>query len=233
MKKYVPLLVFLLVGTVTGAGAQSRSGSRKSTPRSTSKSAPGARGAGQPMPGYTPITTQRSSDTNDAPPPVMVGKMKLKKPVLVYYEEPAPGKTVQQLIMSEENLGLLKTLDLENLMARREVFVDGLGNLALPGSDVNKFRLLGTSAVAETTRRPAGDGRSTYSRLKVPSPGMLYVVRESAEEYRHFVKGPQKKGALLDFQANGLPGVDSVRAVYTLRKMDAAERGAGSGETIR
>jgi hypothetical protein len=87
--------------------------------------------------------------------------------------------------------------------------------------------------VAEETRRPAGDGRSFYSRLKVPASGILYVVRESAEEYRHFVKGPQKKGYLLDFQSNGLPGVDSVRAVYTLRKTDSSERGAGSGETIR
>jgi hypothetical protein len=58
-------------------------------------------------------------------------------------------------------------------------------------------------------------------------------VRESAEEYRHFVKGPQKKGSLLDFQVNGLPGVDSVRAVYTLRSMEKAERGAGAGQTIR
>ena len=233
MKKHLPLLVLLLVGTVIGAGAQSRPGSRKPAPKNTGKLTPGARGVVKPPPVYTPITTQRASDTEDAPPPMAVSKMKLKKPVLVYYEEPAPGKTVQQLIMSEENLALLKTLDLEHLMDRREVFVDGLGNLALPGSDVNKFRLLGTSAVAETTRRPVGDGRNFYSRLKVPSPGMLYVVRESAEEYRHFVKGPQKKGALLDFQANGLPGVDSVRAVYTLRKMEAAERGAGSGETIR
>ena len=225
----------LLAGAVTGAVAQSRPSSRKPAPKSTStgKPAPGARGVVKPPPVYTPITTQRATDTEDALPLLVVSKMKLKKPVLVYYEEPAPGKTVQQLIMSEENLALLKTLDLEHLMARREVFVDGLGNLALPGSDVNKFRLLGTSAVAETTRRPAGDGRSFFSRLKVPSPGMLYVVRESAEEYRHFVKGPQKKGALLDFQANGLPGVDSVRAVYTLRKTEAAERGAGSGETIR
>jgi len=164
---------------------------------------------------------------------MVVSKIKLKKPVLVYYQEPAPGKSVQQLVMSEENLGLLKTLDLEHLMSRREVFVDGLGNLALPGSDATKFRLLGTSLVAEENRRSAGDGRSTFSRLKVPSTGILYVVRESAEEYRHFVKGPQKKGSLLDFQSNGLPGIDSVRAVYTLRKTDASERGAGSGETIR
>ncbi|MBU6122128.1 hypothetical protein [Hymenobacter siberiensis] len=229
MKKHLPLLALLLAGTVTGATAQSRPGSRKPAP----KPAPGARGVVKPPPVYTPITTQRVSDTEDAPTPLVVSKMKLKKPVLVYYEEPAPGKSVQQLILSEENLGLLKTLDLEHLMARREIFVDGLGNLTLPGSDVAKFRLLGTSAVAETTRRPAGDGRSFFSRLKVPSPGVLYVVRESAEEYRHFVKGPQKKGALLDFQANGLPGVDSVRAVYTLRKTDSSERGAGSGETIR
>ena len=55
--------------------------------------------------------------TEEAPPPMVVSKLKLKKPVLVYYEEPAPGKAVQQLIMAEENLGLLKTLDLEHLMA--------------------------------------------------------------------------------------------------------------------
>jgi hypothetical protein len=67
----------------------------------------------------------------------------------------------------------------------------------------------------------------------VPSSGLLYVVLEPAEEYRHFVKGPQKKGAALDFHANGLPGIDSVRAVYTLRKTSESERGAGTGETIR
>ncbi|MDB5268484.1 MAG: hypothetical protein JWP58_1524 [Hymenobacter sp.] len=233
MKKHLPLLALLLAGTVTGAAAQSRPGTRKPAPKSAGKPAPGVRGVVKPPPVYTPITTQRATDSEDAPPPTVVSKLKLKKPVLVYYEEPAPGKTVQQLIMSEENLTLLKTLDLEHLMSRREVFVDGLGNLTPPGADVAKYRLLGTSAVAETTRRPAGDGRSFFSRLKVPSPGILYVVRESAEEYRHFVKGPQKKGALLDFQANGLPGIDSVRAVYTLRKTEAAERGAGTGETIR
>jgi hypothetical protein len=231
MKKHL-LLLILLLATATGAVAQSRPGVRKPAPKGKGKPSPATKGAVKPPPVYAPITTQRADEEAPAVA-AAVGKIKLKKPVLVYYEEPAPGKSVQQLIMSEENLGLLKTLDLEHLMTRREVFVDGLGNFALPGSDVNKYRLLGISVVAEETRRPAGDGRSTFSRLKMPSSSVLYVVRESAEEYRHFVKGPQKKGALLDFQANGLPGVDSVRAVYTLRKMDASERGAGTGETIR
>lgn len=235
MKKHVLLVALLLLGTVAGALAQSRPSPRKLAPKGKRKPAPGVRGAARPLPVYAPITTKRAGTgaDEDAPPATFVGKMKLKNPVLVFYEQAAPGKAVQQLIMSEDNLGLLKALDLEQLMSRREVFVDGLGNLALPGSDVTKYRLLGTSAVAEATLRPVGDGRSFYSRLKVPASGTLYVVRESAEEYRHFVKGPQTKGAVLDFQANGLPGVDSVRAVYTLRKMDPAERGAGSGETIR
>lgn len=238
MKKYLPLLLLLLVAHVS-AVAQSRPGGRKPLPTPASRTrgqaapGPGAKGASKPPPTYAPILTQRAADNEDALPMLVVSKVKIKKPVLVYYEEPAPGKSVQQLIMAEEHLGLLKTLGLEQLMTRREVFVDGLGNRALPGSDITKYRLLGTSAVAETTRRPVGDGRSFYSRLKLPSSGVLYVVRESAEEYRHFVKGAQKKGSFLDFQSNGLPGVDSVRAVYTLRKMDAAERGAGSGETIR
>lgn len=233
MKKQFLLIVMLLAATLVSAVAQSRPGSRKPAPKSSGKPGSGSRTVVKPPPIYAPIRTERDNELEDKAMPLMVGKLKIKKPVLVYYEEPAPGKSVQQLIMAEENLGLLKTLDLETLMSRREVFVDGLGNLALPGSDVTKFRLLGTSAIAEDTRRPVGDGRSTYSRLKLPSSGLLYVVRESAEEYRHFVKAPQKKGSLLDFQANGLPGIDSVRAVYTLRKMDSAERGAGSGETIR
>ncbi|MBJ6109576.1 hypothetical protein JAO73_11165 [Hymenobacter sp. BT523] len=231
MKKHLLLIALLLVTSGLSASAQSRPGSRKPAPKGKTKQ-PAGKAAPKPPPVYSPIQSQSNGDEPTAQP-IVVNKVKLKKPVLVYYEEPAPGKSVQQLIMSEENLGLLKTLDLEHLMMRREVFVDGLGNLALPGSDVTKYRLLGTSAVAEDTRRPVGDGRNFYSRLKVPSSGYLYVVLESAEEYRHFVKGPQKKGSFLDFQANGLPGVDSVRAVYTLRKMEAAERGAGSGETIR
>ncbi len=241
MNKHLLLLALLLVGAHASVVAQSRPGVRKPVPAPKAKGAPAAKspavpaakGGVKPPPVYAPIVTQRAAENEDAPPPMVLGKVKIKKPVLVYYEEPAPGKSVQQLIMAEENLGLLKTLDLEHLMSRREVFVDGLGNLALPGSDDKKFRLLGTSAVAETTRRPVGDGRSYYSRLKLPSSGQLYVVRESAEEYRHFVKGAQKKGSFLDFQSNGLPGVDSVRAVYTLRKTDTSERGAGSGETIR
>ena len=236
MKKHLLHLVLLLAATHVSAVAQSRPGVRKPVPtpaaKTKSQTAPAARGV-KPPPVYAPIVTQAPTANEDAPPLMTVGKVKFKKPVLVYYEEPAPGKSVQQLIMSEEHLVLLKTLDLEQLMNRREVFVDGLGNLALPGNDEKKYRLLGTSAIAETNRRPAGDGRSFYSRLKLPSSGLLYVVRESAEEYRHFVKGPQKKGSLLDFQSNGLPGVDSVRAVYTLRKTDTSERGAGSGETIR
>ena len=234
MKKNLLLLALLLATTLGSAAvAQSRPGSRKPVPKGKGKPASGARGSVKAPPVYTPIVTQGADGEENGALPVVVSKIKLKKPVIVYYEEPAPGKSVQQLILSEENLGLIKTLDLEHLMMRREVFVDGLGNRALPGSDVAKYRLLGTSAVAEDTRRPVGDGRSFYSRLKVPSSGFLYVVRESAEEYRHFVRGPQKKGSLLDFTSNGLPGIDSVRAVYTLRKMDAAERGAGSGETIR
>ena len=224
MKKQLLLIGLLTASALGSAVAQSR----KPAPKGKAP----VRGA-KPPPVYAPIVTQGAPANEDAPPPLVISKVKLKKPVLVYYQEPAPGKSVQQLIMAEENLGLLKTLDLEKLMSRREVFVDGLGNLTPPGSDASKYRLLGTSAVAEDTRRPVGDGRNFYSRLKVPSPGFLYVARESAEEYRHFVKGPQKNGALLDFQANGLPGVDSVRAVYTLRKTDASERGAGSGETIR
>ena len=229
MKNRLLLLVLLLASTGSGAWAQSRPYLKKPV-----KGKPGAsKNAPKPPPVYAPIIIQKASDNENGPPPVVVNKVKLKKPVLVYYEAPAPGKVVQQLIMSEENLLLLKTNDLEHLVQRREVFVDGLGNLALPGSDMAKYRLLGSSTVAEDNRRPVGDGRSFFSRLKVPSAGFLYVVRESAEEYRHFVKGPQKKGALLDFQVNGLPGIDSVRAAYTLRKTENAERGAGTGETIR
>jgi len=228
MKNRLLLLVLLLAGTGSGAWAQSRPYLKK--PVKGKAGAP--KNAPKPPPVYAPIVIQKASDNEEGPPPVVVNKVKLKKPVLVYYQEPAPGKVVQQLIMSEENLPLLKTNDLEHLMQRREVFVDGLGNLALPGSDMAKMRLLGTSTVAEDTRRPAGDGRSFFSRLKVPSPGFLYVVRESAEEYRHFVSGPQKKGSRIDFSINALPGVDSVRAVYTLRKIDVSERGTG-GDILR
>ena len=193
MKKPLLLTVLLLATGVTAAVAQSRTGSRKSAPKDKGNS---AKGPSRLTPAYGSATAGQNGNGQGDAPLVYLGKIRLKKPVLVYYEEAPPGKSVQQLIMAEEHLGLLKTLDLEHLMSRREVFVDGLGNLALPGSDLAKYRLLGTSAVAETTRRPTGDGRSFYSRLKMPASGILYVVRESAEEYRHFVKGPQKRGLL-------------------------------------
>ena len=164
----------------------------------------------------------------DDKPPLIINKIKIKDPVLVYYQQAAPNNAVQQLLMDEKNLVLLKNTPLEDLVARREVFIDGLSNYDPPKAtaDAEKYRLTGVSMLASSEkRRTAPDGRSTYARLKVPSPGDLYVVRESAEEYRHFVSGPQKKGSRIDFAVNVLPGVDSVRAVYTLRKMDTSEHG--------
>ncbi|WP_375417679.1 hypothetical protein [uncultured Hymenobacter sp.] len=165
-------------------------------------------------------------------PKIYIGKVKLSDPVLVYYQQAPPGVGRQQLVMDKANLGLLAKLSTEDLMLRREVFVDGLGNYALPGTDQTKTRLVGASLVADDARKPAPDGRSTYVKLKVKGPGDLYVVRESADEYRHFVKGKVQE-SVIDFNVNSLSGVDSVRAVYTLRKIDASERGAGSGDIIR
>jgi len=231
MKKQLLLVLLLLAASVTGALAQDQPGIVMPSKSKGKAKAAGATKKGKANPN-APIVIKKENADEDAPP-IIVSKMKLKNPVIVYYEQAPPGKVVQQLIMDEEHLALLRYLTPDELVMRREVYVDGVGNLGLPGTDEKKFRLLGTSLIADDERKPAGDGRSTYSRLKVPSPGDLYVVRESAEEYRHFVKGPQKQGSLLDFQVNGLPGVDSVRAVYTLRRMDSAERGAGSGSTIR
>lgn len=165
-------------------------------------------------------------------PQPFVGRVRLAEPVLVFYRAPGPGQATQQLVMDKQQLPLLLTLPLEELAQRRGIFVDGLSNPALPGADARKFRLSGPSLLAGAERHPAGDGRSTYARLKVPAPGELYVVRESAEEYRHFVAAPGQ-GYRIDFQTNALPGIDSVRAIYTLRKIDASERGAGEGATLR
>jgi hypothetical protein len=65
---------------------------------------------------------------------------------------------------------LLAKLSTEDLMLRREIFVDGLGNYALPGTDKTKNRLVGASLVADDSRKPAPDGRSTYVKLKVKAP---------------------------------------------------------------
>ena len=165
-------------------------------------------------------------------PQVFIGKLKFADPVLVYYQAPPPGTGRQQLVMDKSSLGLLAKLSTEDLMLRREVFVDGLGNYPLPGTDRTKNRLVGASLVADDGRKPAPDGRSTYVKLKVKGPGTLYVVRESADEYRHFVKG-KKQETVIDFNINSLSGIDSVRAVYTLRKIDESERGAGSGDILR
>jgi hypothetical protein len=228
---YSFLLALVLLGTAAGtANAQAR----KPVPsKAPVKGRPGVKAPPPPPP---PVETAKRVVEEEAKPQVYISKIKIKEPVLVFYQQAAPGTAVQQLLMEEKNLPLLKTTPLEELVARREVFVDGLGNYSPPGqaSDDERFRLTGVSLLASSEKRyPAPDGRSTYARLKVPSPGELYVVRESAEEYRHFVSGPQKRGSRIDFEVNGLPGVDSVRAAYTLRKIDISERGAGAGEVIR
>ena len=174
----------------------------------------------------------RASRTAMREPQLYVSRVRLAEPVLVFYRSVGPGQATQQLVMDKQQLPLLLTLTLEELAQRRGIFVDGLSNPVLPGTDAKKVRLAGPSLLAGHERRPAGDGRSTYARLKVPAPGELYVVREPAEEYRHFVAAPGQ-GYRIDFQTNGLPGIDSVRAIYTLRKIDASERGAGEGATLR
>lgn len=229
---YSFLLALALLGAVASkADAQAR----KPMPgKAPVKGKPGAKAVLPPPP---PIEAARRVLEEEAKPQIYISKIKVKDPVLVFYQQAAPGTAVQQLLMEEKNLPLLTTTSLEDLVTRREVFVDGLGNYDPPGqtpANADKYRLTGVSLLASSEKRyPAPDGRSTYARLKVPNPGELYVVRESAEEYRHFVSGPQKKGSRINFENNGLPGVDSIRAVYTLRKIDVSERGAGSGEVIR
>ncbi len=225
---YSFLLSILLLGSIASASAQTR----RPAP---GKGRPGAKGRPAPSAPPVPVEAATRVAQDDGKPPLVISKIKVKDPVLVFYQQAPPSSAVQQLLMDEKNLDLLKTMPLEELVARREVFIDGLGNYDPPGTDANsqKYRLTGVSLLASSEkRRTAPDGRSTYARLKVPSPGELYVVRESAEDYRHFVSGPQKKGSRIDFGVNGLPGVDSVRAVYTLRKMDASERGTG-GDVLR
>jgi len=234
-------VLVLSLGLAAVAAAPASAQSRRPMPGGTRPgSGPARPGAGRAAPS-APIEAARrvASGPDDDRPPLVINKMRLKNPVLVFYQSPAPGTAVQQLLMDENSLDLLKTLSLDALVARREVFVDGLGNYAPPASgasaaDAQKYRLTGVSLLARTEkRRPAPDGRSTYAKLRVPGPGELYTVRESAEEYRHFVGGPKMSGTRIDFSVNGLPGLDSVRAAYTLRKIDASERGAGSGDVIR
>lgn len=214
----------LLLTAVPSVMAQSR---RPTPGKPTVKGRPGTRIVTPPA----PIESAKRIDTADEDKiPLVISKIKLKDPVLVFYQQAGPTNAVQQLLMDEKSMNLLKTTPLEELVARREVFIDGLGNYDPPKgtADASKYRLTGVSQLAKSEKhKNAPDGRSTYARLKVPSPGDLYVVRESAEEYRHFVSGPQKKGSRIDFSVNGLPGVDSVRAVYTLRKIDVSERGTG------
>jgi len=231
---------FLLAAALLGAGARQavaqvrKPASGKPVPgKAPIKGKPGVK---TPPPPPPPVEAARRVIEEEVKPPLIISKVKIKEPVLVYYQQAEPGKAVQQLLMEEKNLPLLKTISLEDLVARREVFVDGLSSYDPPAQagEAGKYRLTGVSQLASSDKRSAApDGRSTYVRLKVPSPGELYVVRESAEEYRHFVSGPQKKGSRIDFETNGLPGVDSIRAIYTLRKIDQSERGAGSGEVIR
>jgi hypothetical protein len=223
---------FVAVALLAAGTRQAAAQVRKPAP---AKSAPGKApvkgkpGVKTPPPPPPPVEAARRVIQEEVKPPLVISKVKIKEPVLVFYQQAAPGTAVQQLLMEEKNLPLLKTTSLEDLVARREVFVDGLGSYDPPGSaEAGKYRLAGVSQLASSDKRtPAPDGRSTYVRLKVPSPGELYVVRESAEEYRHFVSGPQKKGSRIDFEVNGLPGVDSIRAIYTLRKIDQSERNGG------
>ena len=233
MKRILLYTLLLVLATASASLAQSRRpGKGKPTPGKTKgKSAP------KVFAPLSPITNGAEANGDDEgaakAKAAIIRKVKIDNPVLVFYHQASPGQAAQQLVMDEEDLVMLRYLTPDQLLARRDVYVDGLSNLALPGSNDKKYRLLGTSGLATGPRLPAGDNNSFYVKMKIPSPGFLYIVQESAEEYRHFVKGTLKQGALLDFQVNGLPGVDSLRAVYTLRRVDSAERGAGEGATIR
>jgi hypothetical protein len=233
--QYSLALSLLLLLAVSARAQTQRSASGRPTPgKTTTKGRPGTKVL-PPPPAPIEAAKRVEASADDDKPPLVISRIKLKDPVLVFYQQAGPTNAVQQLLMDEKSLALLKTMPLEELVARREVFIDGLSNYDPPKgtADAQKYRLAGVSLLASTEKRKAApDGRSTYARLKVPSPGDLYVVRESAEEYRHFVSGPQKKGSRIDFSVNGLPGVDSVRAVYTLRKIDTSERDAG-GDVIR
>ena len=135
MKTHLLLVVLLLVATLGAAVAQDMPGF-SAPPKSKTKGKPAAKGKGKGNPNG-PILIKGSSRDEEAPP-IIATKVRLKNPVIVYYEQAPPGKATQQLIMDEEHLALLRYLTPDELVMRREVYVDGLGNLPLPGKDENK-----------------------------------------------------------------------------------------------
>ena len=146
---YSFLLALVLLGTAAGtANAQAR----KPVPgKAPVKGKPGVKAPPPPPP---PVEAAKRVVEEEAKPQVYISKIKIKEPVLVFYQQAAPGTAVQQLLMEEKNLPLLKTTPLEELVARREVFVDGLGNYSPPGQAPNdeRFRLTGVSLDRKSTR---------------------------------------------------------------------------------
>ncbi|WP_156126306.1 hypothetical protein [Hymenobacter sp. DG25B] len=153
--------------------------------------------------------------------------VRLDDPILVFYREKPPGNAAQQLVMDAKVLPQLAKLPFEELIARPDIYFDGIDNREIPGSAKNKdkLRLVGSYGLSNSKRQPAGDGRSQYVHLRKPKQGVFYVFQDDASQYRSLVNDGHG-GSRVDFQANVLPGIDSVRAVYVLRLLDPAQRGA-------
>ncbi|WP_303311094.1 hypothetical protein [Hymenobacter sp. BT730] len=173
------------------------------------------------------LSTMAQGRGGKAPRAPRIKTVRLDDPVLVFYREKQPGNAAQQLVMDAKVLPQVAILPFEELINRPDIYFDGIDNRELPGSAKNKdrMRLVGTFGLATSKRQPVGDGRSQYVRLRKPKQGVFYVFQDDASQYRSLVNDGHG-GARLDFQANVLPGLDSVRAVYVLRMLEPAQRGA-------
>ncbi|MCR5889564.1 hypothetical protein LRS06_17660 [Hymenobacter sp. J193] len=152
--------------------------------------------------------------------------IEIPDPVLVFYREKPPGTAAQQLIMNSSELPLLAKLPFLDLVKRPDVYFDGSGNRDMPGAgkESARLRLVGTYALATGKRQLASDGRSYYVPLRQPRQRKFYVCWDDANQFRTLTAstGITPK---VDFQANVLPEIDSVRALYVLRVVPPAQQG--------
>ncbi|QIX62975.1 hypothetical protein FY528_08330 [Hymenobacter lutimineralis] len=153
--------------------------------------------------------------------------IEIPDPVLVFYREKPPGTAAQQLIMNSSELPLLAKLSFLELVQRPNIYFDGIGNRELPGKnkEATRLRLVGTYALATGKPLLAPDGRSRYVPLRQPKQRKFYVCWDNANQFRTLTAG-MGFTTKVDFQADVLPAVDSVRALYVLRAVPPSQQGA-------
>jgi len=150
-------------------------------------------------------------------------QVNFRQPVMVFFHLDFPVKRAEyKLVIDKSIIPILDTLSYKGLLHHPEIYFAKVSTNSIPGEPWRKYYM----AQPETADGiyPFGPEKFPHERLIRPPKGKFYSRQEPAASYRTWLVRQDSTDLGYDGQINTLPGVDSVRVIYIIKKRERWKR---------